>query len=492
MKSLLRWIPWFRTARDWGATGMTAAVAGRARRTLATAAILAVVLGGAVLFLRGRPEKAPSPSPSAADARDAILESGPAEAAFPPAPVVREAIFETAAASESDPEEREATEAMGALEVRVVDPWDRLVESAEIRARRLDVSDAEPILHPRGERTFDLPLGVPHRIDVLTHLCFEPAVREPVYAEWGTVTVQLASRCARISGRVVEAETGETLSYAQLAYKAERGSGGASGGSGAFDLLVPAGDLRLVAGAAERETAIGKFRLGSGEWLRDVEIPLAKVPRVVVEGRVLDAGGSPVIGAKVTFGTVTEARTEFSSAESREVLGKTRTGDSGSFEVSVPAGTAVLHVEAAGFEPSGPISFEVRGSREEVEITLARGGRLRIRGIRADGSAVAPTEITVRREAEVMLRARGGYVERAVLRAKVSGSARVYSMGRESLGTERAAVDREKYLTIEGVPLGEYLVVVTAGAFKGEAMAFLPAVETVVVDVPVAESRDGK
>ncbi len=464
----------------------------REGRSLAGLVLLTVVLGGAVLFVRGRHEKAPSPSPPVADARDAILESGPPEAAFPPAPVVREAIFETAAASEPATEERKASETMGALEVRVVDPWDRLVELAEIRARRSDVPDAEPTLPSRGERTFDLPLGVPHRIDVLTHLCYEPAVREPVYAEWGTVTVQLASRCARISGRVVDAETGETLSYAQLAYKAERGSGGASGGSGAFDLLVPAGDLRLVAGAAERATAIGVFRLGSGEWLRDVEIPLAKVPRSVVKGRVLDPEGSPVIGAKVTFGTVAGARTELSSAVSRDILGETRTSDSGSFEVSVPAGTAVLHVEAAGFEPSGPISFEVRGSRVEVEILLARGGRLRIRGVRADGSAVAPTEITVRREAEVMLRVRGGYVERAVLRAKVSGSAKVYSMGRESLVSERAAADREKYLTIEGVPLGEYLVVVTADDLQGEAMAFLPAVETVVLDVPVAEPRDGK
>jgi hypothetical protein len=463
----------------------------REGRSLAGLVLLAVALVGAVLFVRGRPKKAPSPSPPVPVAREPILESGPAEAAFPPAPVAREAIFDTAAASGPAPEEREASEAMGSLEVRVVDPWDRLVESAEIRARRLDVPDAEPILASRGEGTLELPLGVPHRIDVLTHLCFEPGVREPVYADSGQFTVQLLSRCARISGRVVEAETGKLLPYAALAYRTE-GGGGAAGFPSEFDLLVPAGELRLELGASDREPAKRVFHLASGQWLRDLEIPLAKGSRSVVEVRVVDPEGDPAAGAKVRCWTFSGMRTDQASAGTFESLGEKVTDSSGTFAVSVPLGHAVLYVEAAGFEPSGSISFEVQDSREEVEITLARGGRLRIRGVRSDGSAVTPTEVTVRREAEVMLRVRGGHVERAVLRAKVSGSAKAFSMGRESLVTERAAADREKYVTIEGVPLGEYLVVVTAGALKGEAMAFLPAVETVVVDVPVAVPRDGK
>src|SRR5262245_45554880 len=328
---------------------MTASLGRRAHRTLATATVLAVVLGGAVLIVRGRREKARSPSPPVPDARDSILESGPAGAAAPPA---REAIFETAVASEPAPEDREASEARGALEVRVVDPWDRLVEFAEIRARRLDVPNAEPVLPSRGEGTFDLPLGVPHRIDVATHLCFEPAVREPVYANSEVITVQLVSRCARISGRVVDAETSETLPDAQVAWRTEGGASAATGALGGFDLLVPAGALRLSMGAADYEPAIREFRLAAGAWLRGVGSRLRRRIRSGVEVRVLDPEGGPVVGAKATFGAVAEVPAESSSSEGLRSLPERVSDSSGSFRVSLPARRTVLHQR-----PSGSISI---------------------------------------------------------------------------------------------------------------------------------------
>lgn len=136
---------------------------------------------------------------------------------------------------------------------------------------------------------------------------------------------------------------------------------------------------------------IGWLREGLGGW------PEARLPlefSLEIAGRVLDAEGEPVTGARVVYRPAGSASGDRASVASREAA----SGKEGRFALGgLPPGRGRLSVSAAGFrafELEG-VEVTIPGEQKELEIVLAIGAVLSGQVRHADGQPAARATVQV-------------------------------------------------------------------------------------------------
>ncbi|HVX86528.1 MAG TPA: carboxypeptidase-like regulatory domain-containing protein, partial [Phycisphaerae bacterium] len=167
----------------------------------------------------------------------------------------------------------------------------------------------------------------------------------------------------------------------------------ATGKDGAWEFMAADGGTRELTfdgtgyGRAWREVEGGAVQELFGKEMRVV---LGK--GTVVAGRVVDEDGKAVAGAKVT--TLVDEKDEDGNWRYAGRGVGTRTGADGRYRVEgVPVGSRVgVEVEAPGYaayeSPKDGLNAEtIAAGRDDVDVTMARGGTLRVRLMR-DGKAL--------------------------------------------------------------------------------------------------------
>jgi hypothetical protein len=476
---------------------------------LAAALFVALDLGGAlraesVAPAAAAPAESGEPSPLSdalsSTARSPLATASPTAKPSAPAPI--------------PPAVPEAT-ALGALSVRVVDPWKRPIsEKFAVRAIPLDgsrpLSDAVDRIADSIELRF--PVGAPHRIEVepARASVFGPGSYEPAYAPGTPITVALPLKGGRISGRVVAEESGDPPQDPSLMAFAS-GEGPLSTTvvslepNGGFDFLTAAGEVELTGVATGRSRRTLRIEVDPGEWIRDVEIALPLGARLTLRGRVVDDSGFPVAGATAR---ATILRCQDSRGEGRirvfHSAGERSTDREGKFQLEPPpADEHTLEVLAAGHEPSGPILLDLSMPEGEVEVVLARAGSVRVRGRLEDGSPWTPERIVLARGgtsvAEATLRrdrmaaARGNlfasrpHLLRRRFSSRAFGAVKERSVEPESAPEALAPADEEGFAALGGIAPGEYEVELRDGFLEGKAKALVVAGETTTVEAPLRQ-----
>ena len=465
----------------------------RSRRRAALAAAAAVGIVAIALLLRGR---AAVDRPEAAPERAQAARSEPIPPVVPPPEASRERV-EVSVAPETDEGERAPTspsERTALLRVHVRSPWDEPVTEGTLVVWRSD-STSEPVARKgirAGGAEVRLPVGVPHRVTALpSHSdasCSGPATVDPVLPESKEVTIRFAAKCGRISGRIVSAETGEALSPAGLTYEEPGGANGAFSGlaRGEFGFMLPPGSFTLTATAVGYVPERVELFIVAGDWIRDYEIPLARIPLVLLRGRVSSADGPPIPSARVRLSSYpppTAARATAGFTRPQEF----RTDDSGRFVGRVPVGEQALFVEAEGHEPSGTIPFSVTGEGEEIEVVLYPGGNLRLRCATSEGKSVEPLEVVLEADGVEVIRAAGELIKRRARPALVSGTVRLQEKARWEAYSARPVVEKGGAFVVEGVPPGTYEVTARAGALEGQGLVRVDAGETAEIELVLRE-----
>ncbi|HEU5059252.1 MAG TPA: carboxypeptidase regulatory-like domain-containing protein [Kofleriaceae bacterium] len=199
----------------------------------------------------------------------------------------------------------------------------------------------------------------------------------------------LVSRLARLRGRVLD-HRGAPVSGARVTYGARMGGRpigseqtapvgeATSGDGGAFEIEVPAGDVKLIAeiGEARGEALVGGVLPGQEPG----EVIIRLAAGASVDGRVVDAARAPVGGAEVR---VVMARGDAADGE------RTATTDgSGRFRFDhLAPGRAILEARTAT-GVSAPLTVELVDARERggVELVLAGAGSIAGRVVDGKGA----------------------------------------------------------------------------------------------------------
>ncbi|MCI0587680.1 MAG: carboxypeptidase-like regulatory domain-containing protein [Planctomycetes bacterium] len=383
------------------------------------------------------------------------------------------------------------------LRVTVLDPWNRPVDSARVRAIPLGQPSRERWRRSgRGDRiSLLLPRGEPLRIEAESTSRFYREVKEPVLAEQGEVTVVLRARGARVSGRVVAESTGRSIPGATF----EFGFDGTDyrlpaslSPEGEFDFLVRAGEVHLFAGVPGLGKADWSASLLEGEWRCGIVLPLSGGPLCSFSGRVSDDEGDPIRGALVVLTTFSPRQEPTQTSVSSDVEGDFRVEPLG-------AGEYRLTVTAFPLESAGPVRVVLDEGANVASVVLARSSGLRIRGVLPDGSSVEEGQILVRRGARFVARAtvfparverHGGARSRFDTRSAGGRIEGVRLLDDPSFWTGERALgpaDPEGYHRIDGLAWGEYEVIVVAPPLVGRADVFVRPGETERVDVFVTE-----
>jgi hypothetical protein len=295
--------------------------------------------------------------------------------------------------------------------------------------------------------------------------------------------------CARISGRLIDAESGKPITEGGrvLVEKREdpvRHTVGASGDfvEGRFDLLVPSNlipDIQVKGDAAGYRAQERLAHFQAGEWLRDVEFVLDPLPRVNVRGRVVTNEGLAIEGAEVRLWYVDGGQPPTS-------LGSIRTDERGEFSfANALEGKHAISARKNGYEPIEGAEFAVGGDGEALEVVLERAGGVRVRCWTETSAGATPDAVDLLQDGLTALSATGDGVKRMRARGIVRGVAVSIRRGNVDLVKEKPKVDVEGYMTIEGVPPGAYDVRVTKGEEAGEVPVFVQAGETATVTVRV-------
>ncbi|MGH7151690.1 MAG: carboxypeptidase-like regulatory domain-containing protein, partial [Planctomycetota bacterium] len=289
------------------------------------------------------------------------------------------------------------------LRVTVLDPWNRPVGTARVRAVSLEQPSRERgKTSGRGDRiSLLLRRGEPLRIEADSTSRFYGGTAEPVLADQGEVTIVLRAKWARVSGRVVTEATGRSVPGAQLEFASESSDGRLAAflsPEGEFDFLVRAGDVDLFAEVPGLRRAERSESLVEGEWRGGLVLALGGGPLCSLSGRVSDEEGDPIRGAQIflmSLSSFPEA-THVSVASDLD----------GEFHVEpLGAGEYRFAVYAFPLESAGPVRIALDEGANEASVVLARAALLRVRGVLPDGSPVEEGQILVRRGARFVARA---------------------------------------------------------------------------------------
>ncbi|MCI0587683.1 MAG: carboxypeptidase regulatory-like domain-containing protein [Planctomycetes bacterium] len=443
-------------------------------------------------------------------APEVAAERLPEEGTPPPIPAARSAIDrpEPVAPTASPPAETPPERAgspwhlpKGKLLVTVLDPWRRPVGSVAVRAFTADATRRK-VGHAtgRGERVpIFVPRGVALRIEASCEPLFHDGVEEPVLAEAGQVAISLQLKGARVSGRIVAAESGAPVPHAVFDYTRDgphyvRSHSSRVAADGTFDLVVPSGGAHLTAGAPGRETVDWREMLREGEWRDGLLVALVRGVACSLSGRVVDEDGRLVPGARVLVRALPREDRISWIPDPLEGPREFLADGEGRFKVEdADVGKHRLLVTASGFESAGPDTVVFARGENEATIVLARAGRLRVRGVLPDGSPLLEGQIVLQRAGRIVGSAtlhRAGIVSPGFsgrsMRARIEG---IRVLERQETGEidgrRLSGPDEHGYHTIEGIAWGEYEVLALAGPLEGRAGVALRAGETTSVEIPL-------
>ncbi|HKB15406.1 MAG TPA: carboxypeptidase-like regulatory domain-containing protein, partial [Planctomycetota bacterium] len=252
------------------------------------------------------------------------------------------------------------------LRVSVLDPWNRPVKEVEVVASSID---APPRTLARASGRGDdialhVPPGEPLRIGAKSDGFFFPGSLESILPDRKEVTVVLALKGGRVSGRVLASETGRPDPDAILCWVTGDDASNLAGraplsSDGSFDLLVPDGTVQLVATARRRGAAEVCQDLRPGDWRSGIELALPKPRLASLTGRVTDDLGTPVRGAKVRLDAV-QKREGNAIRVQGYCVGEVAGDEDGRFSFQkAGAGAHDLSASASGLEPTGSIRIQL-------------------------------------------------------------------------------------------------------------------------------------
>ncbi|MCI0587682.1 MAG: carboxypeptidase-like regulatory domain-containing protein [Planctomycetes bacterium] len=395
------------------------------------------------------------------------------------------------------------------LRVSVLDPWNRPVEEVKVVASSMD---APPRTLDRASGRGDdivlhVPAGEPLRIEARSDAYFFPGSLEPVLPERKEVTLALALKGGRLSGRVVASETGRPDPGALLSYVTGDDASNLAGrvtlsSKGTFDFLVPDGSVQLLATGRRRGTAEICEDLRPGEWRSGIDIALPRPTVAALSGRVTDDLGSPTPRAKVRLDAVGVTEGEAIRVQGYSV-GEVATDGGGRFSFREGgAGAHNLTISASGLEPTGNLRITLEEGSNSVEVVLARAGRLRVRALLPDGNRLTTGEILVSRGGKPVaifpvfqsFKKLSAIEQRRPSPVVFSGAYRISGLQVEeakvpSRGEAPAGPDDEGYHVFEGLAWGDYDVSVDSDASSGRRSVHLDPGGTTSVEVRLAPKR---
>ncbi|HKB16887.1 MAG TPA: carboxypeptidase-like regulatory domain-containing protein, partial [Planctomycetota bacterium] len=359
-----------------------------------------------------------------------------------------------------------------------------------------------------GDRIeLQVPRGETLRVEAKSDALFMPGVLEPVLADREEVTLVLPLKGGRLTGRVVASETGRAEPDALLSYVTGDDASNLAGraplsSDGTFDVLVPDGTVQLLATGRRRGTAEVCQDLRPGDWKTGIEIALPRPTSASLSGRVTDDLGSPVPGARVRLDAVGKQEGEAIRVQGYAV-GEIAADADGRFAfLEAGAGAHDLSISASGLESTGSIRIQLAEGSNSVEVALARAGRLRVRAVLPDGSAVANGEILVSRRGKrvAILPIFQSFKNRTAFEARrpsavvFSGAYRVAGVQVEeselpSRGEAPGGPDGEGYRIFEGLAWGEYDVSVDADGSSGRRSVHLDPGGTTSIEIRLVPKR---
>jgi carboxypeptidase family protein len=395
------------------------------------------------------------------------------------------------------------------LRVSVLDPWNRPIEDVKVVVLSTDVPP-RTLAAARGcgdKIEVLVPPGEPLRIEARSDAFFFPGSLEPVLPEREEVTLTLALKGGRLSGRVVASETGRPDPNALLSYVTGDDASNLAGratlsSNGTFDLLVPDGSVQLLATGRRRGTAEICEDLRPGEWRSGIDIALPRPTVAALSGRVTDDLGAPVPGARVRLDAVGVTEGEAIRVQGYAV-GEVATDGNGrvSFR-EAGAGAHDLSISAAGLEPTGALRIRLEEGSNSVEVALARAGRLRVRAFLPDGTPLTTGEILVSRRGRPVAilpvfqssKDRLPFQQRRPSPVVFSGAYRVSGVHVQeselpSRGEAPSGPDGEGYRIFEGLAWGEYDVSVDADGSTGRRSVHVDPGGTTSVEVRLTPKR---
>ncbi|HET6201922.1 MAG TPA: carboxypeptidase-like regulatory domain-containing protein [Planctomycetota bacterium] len=490
------------------------------RRTLLVALSIAAVAGGLLALALVPPEV----RSGAESAREEVASTAPEKTPLPPpAPSIRDDARAPiappparAAPAGNTPGTPSRPVAVERLRVRVLDPLDRPVEVAWVRAFSENDGLREVAYSAGGgdEISLLLPRGLPFRLEADSS-AFRPGILEPVLGEQGEVTIVLQPEGGRVSGRIVTAESGTPIPRAALGYtvnwpgESSNLSGTAIPASaheftfyrtaapvseaGEFDVFVPPGTARFVARAAGREPADLRRTVREGDWLEGLELALSPERRSVLRIRVVDEDELPIRGARVDLSPLPNTDPLLGPLPNPDEVAS---DGHGGFRFESAVGEHWLLVSAPGFESAGPARASLSEGENEVEVVLARAARLRVRGVLPDGSATSGGQILLERSGRLVgCATSNGPVGSWTFHGRAAGArfegARIAERAhpRTEEGSLPLLLDAEGFLALEGIAWGKYGVTVVADSFEGRGEVVVPPGETASVEVRLAERK---
>ena len=490
----------------------------RSRTVAFLVAGVAVGAIGAALCLTGRLESRRVPhetvaSPTKPEPPPAVPDPGPPASARnripPPEPPNLESRIRDFGYLGHRPRVVPSEDPRSDFRVRVLDPWNRPIEDVKVVVLSTDVPPRTlAAARGRGDKIELLvPPGEPLRIEARSDAFFFPGSLEAVLPEREEVTLSLALKGGRLSGRVVASETGRPDPNALLSYVTGDDASNLAGratlsSNGTFDFLVPDGSVQLLATGRRRGTAEICEDLRPGEWRSGIDIALPRPTVAALSGRVTDDLGTPVPGARIRLDAVGVTEGEAIRVQGYSV-GEVATDGDGRFSFREGgAGAHDLSISASGLEPTGNLRIHLEEGSNAIEVALARAGRLRIRALLPDGSAMANGEILLSRGGKPVAilplfqsrRNRNAFDQTRPRPVVLSGAYRVTGVQVEE--TEIAsrpevptAADAEGYHVFEGLAWGEYDVSVDSDASSGRRSVHVDPGGTTSVEVRLTPKK---
>lgn len=212
----------------------------------------------------------------------------------------------------------------------------------------------------------------------------------------GTDVVVELPATVRISGRVVDGETGEPVPGAwitstMVGRPSDHFGNARSGLDGSYSIDVhEAGTYQLeVQVDGYRKIDPVEIQVAAGEGSAEVVIELER--GLSVSGRVVDPGGEAVVAAQIRATQVDD--------QGREVIVRDTTDPDGAFELNGLAGGSVeLSVSAEGFVPSDR-SIELDGDMADLVVEIDPGAVLHGRVVDGNGKPLSSVRIVGRASA---------------------------------------------------------------------------------------------
>jgi protocatechuate 3,4-dioxygenase beta subunit len=286
------------------------------------------------------------------------------------------------------------------LEGQVIDAADKPVANA-----RVAIDSAPPrevVTEADGAFTFDGLLPRDYLVEATAAAGYAGPVRLRLVPDAEPVTLRLAP-AGVVEVKVTAADGGAPVSGATvefrgtLTYAAQTGADGLATLTGVGPIWAP-----LVAHAPGYAPAA--MMLGvSGDPKVPARVSLALARGAGIAGKVVDANGAAVAGARVHATSVTEP---FPVSDPRR--DGVTTGADGAFVLpAVAAGTwRLTATHAAGVVESAPLTVDGTHARDGVVLVLAPAGVVRGTVVDAKGAPVAAADVTVVASGHVTWRTR--------------------------------------------------------------------------------------